>query len=42
MLKLRKTRHINYDDLLLSHLYDQDGFYKAFLDDLKKAKHECA
>jgi phosphatidylserine/phosphatidylglycerophosphate/cardiolipin synthase-like enzyme len=40
MLKLRKTQHNNYNDLVTSKLYDQDGFYKAFLDDLKKVKQE--
>jgi phosphatidylserine/phosphatidylglycerophosphate/cardiolipin synthase-like enzyme len=40
MLKLRKTQRSNYDDLVTSQLYDQDGFYKAFLDDLKKVKYE--
>ncbi|HUD05849.1 MAG TPA: phospholipase D-like domain-containing protein [Candidatus Saccharimonadales bacterium] len=40
MLKLRKTQRSNYDDLVASKLYDQDDFYKAFLDDLKKVKRE--
>jgi hypothetical protein len=39
MFKLQRTQGKHYDDLL-SHLslYDQDGFYKAFFDDLKKVK----
>ena len=41
MLKLRKTQQSHYNALAASKLYDQDGFYKAFLDDLKKVKHEA-
>jgi len=40
MFRLRRTQGIHYDDLLASRLYDQDSFYKAFLDDLKKVKQE--
>jgi len=40
MFKLQKAQHNNYDSLLASHLFDQDSFYRAFLDDLKKAKYE--
>ena len=40
MFRLRRAQGIHYDDLLASRLYDQDSFYKAFLDDLKKVKHE--
>jgi hypothetical protein len=40
MFRLRQTQQPRCDDLLASHLYDQDGFYEAFLDDLKKVKYE--
>jgi phosphatidylserine/phosphatidylglycerophosphate/cardiolipin synthase-like enzyme len=40
MFRLQKTTQLNYDDLLASRLYDQDSFYKAFLDDLKKVEYE--
>ncbi len=40
MFRLQRTQGIHYDDLLAAHLYDQDSFYKAFLDDMKKVKFE--
>jgi phosphatidylserine/phosphatidylglycerophosphate/cardiolipin synthase-like enzyme len=40
MFRLQKTQQLNCDDLLASHLHDQDSFFKAFLDDLNKAKVE--
>jgi len=40
MFKLRHSDGVQPDALLASRLLDQDAFYPAFLDDLKKAKYE--
>lgn len=40
MFRLQRTQGVHYEDLLTSCLYNQDGFYKAFLADLKSAKNE--
>ncbi|HEY4963924.1 MAG TPA: phospholipase D-like domain-containing protein [Candidatus Saccharimonadales bacterium] len=38
MFSLR--RHSNFDNMFSSRLFDQNSFYQAFIDDLKKAKNE--
>ncbi len=40
MFKLHQPQQIGSDHLLASHIYDQDTFYSAFEEDLKKAKYE--
>ena len=40
MFNLRHSERIHSDALLASRLLDQDAFYPAFLDDLKKAKSD--
>ena len=40
MFKHRSVQLASSDALLASTLYDQDGFYAAFIDDLRKAKHQ--
>src|SRR5882724_10188033 len=41
MFKSQPVQLISSGALLTSILYDQDGFYAAFIDDLKKAKHQA-
>jgi phosphatidylserine/phosphatidylglycerophosphate/cardiolipin synthase-like enzyme len=38
IFRLRKAQHTSDAILLDSRLYDQDTFYRAFIDDLKRAK----
>jgi phosphatidylserine/phosphatidylglycerophosphate/cardiolipin synthase-like enzyme len=40
MFRLRKAQHISDAALSASRLYDQDTFYSAFINDLKKAKSQ--
>ena len=40
MFRFLKTQPKSDDNLLSSRLYDQDSFYGAFKDDLKKAKSQ--
>ncbi len=40
MFKSRSVQPTNSDAMLASTLYDQDGFYAVFIDDLRKAKHQ--